>query len=486
MIARLREKVATAPRPASTALLILAVALVAGLTRLIELGSVPPGFRLEGATQVLFSRQIGDGFFPIFFGQEAAVSEPFLPYFIRLVSETGLDIVTTARLSAGLSGTGVAVACALWYRRVFGLWWGLAGGLLVATSFWQLMFSRQATPEMGTAFFSAVGLWCLWEGITRTDRDGRRFSIWYVASGLAFAGTFYVDVIAIALPGIVLVMVLPLIIVHQRENRQFDGSGILIMLGVMLVALAPLTSFYLDNPEIVRHNLEVSGGIPERLTEGQQGVLTLGEHLFWRGGADPATNLPGRPLLDPILAALTVLGFAWAIAHPLRPVHIVVLTWILVSIVPSALLNPESPAMLLPLTPVLFALPLIATKAAVEIAQRHRPRLAPLFAGLIAALITISAGWSLYDYFWQWPADDRVYQATNGDLRDAIEAAERLDGDDIPIYLATGDRDFIARAIAPELVYRPVVERDVLPMPARGVAFIIYPSSLEPHPALIP
>jgi hypothetical protein len=194
------------PGWAGALLLVACVGVVAAITRFARLSTDPPGFLIDEAASALFAQSINRDNLPIFFGGGTPdVQEPFFFYVMKWTGTVfGWD-VSGARTAAALCGVAAAVACALWYRRALGPLWGLAGGLLVATSFWQLMFSRQAIRPISMPVFAALGLWCLWEALHTPSGAPRPHRLgWYAAAGAAWGLGFYTYIsFRLALPAVV-------------------------------------------------------------------------------------------------------------------------------------------------------------------------------------------------------------------------------------------------------------------------------------------
>lgn len=478
----------TTTRPAALALI---VGLTAAIPRLLGLASRTPGFRELEATTALMGRRVNAGNLPIFFGQEQDAATPFFPYLVKITGELAGWGVTGPRLAAALCGIVAAVCCALWLARALGDIWGLVAGLLAATSFWQLMFSRQAVPPISTATFTALGLWLAWLGLERGRRPQpesllrRSDLLWYAAAGAAFGLGFFSHASYTVVPPLVLLTAGLLALSQQRARSSADALGPALLLLAMTVAMTPLAGYYLDNTENFRRALDLAAGLPDDLISTDDDVASGLLGLAWIGSDQAEMNLPGRPLLDPILAAWGVAGLLAALRRPHRALPGTLLIWLLLGVLAIGLVGGNTPSLYLPLAPVLAAFPVLGMQSVWALARDRDARLRRLAGTLIAASILASAGWSLYDYFWQWSGSEESYLAMRGDVRDAAEALDALPDDGHAVYFYAGDAGRIVRYLAPERTRHDLLSDHQLPLPARGDAYLIAPRSTAPEEQLL-
>jgi 4-amino-4-deoxy-L-arabinose transferase-like glycosyltransferase len=363
-----------------TGLLASVVGLLAALTRFPRLSTAPPGFLIDEAAAALFAQSINRQHLPVFFGGGTPdVQEPFFLYVMKWTGTLfGWDVYG-ARAAAALCGVAVAVACALWFRRALGVGWGLAGGVLVASSFWQLMFSRQAIRPISMPLCAAAGLWCLWEALecppdARTLGLPRRL-LWHAATGVLFGLGLY-TYIAFRLVGPAALAIGALLLWNRRAgDRRVDPRGLALALLLMLLVAVPLGRYYATHSaDFWRRTQQVrdqEGGasVLRDPLAATRGYLVTLRSFVWDGYAAPNVNQPGRPILDPLLALWAMAGFALALRHPLRPLHGVALLWFLVFILPSALSSPGHPVRELGATPAVFLFPLLAMRGLVQYAH---------------------------------------------------------------------------------------------------------------------
>ncbi|CAN5687416.1 hypothetical protein BH23CHL2_BH23CHL2_27590 [soil metagenome] len=468
----------------------LAVALLAGTLRLVGLATLTPGFHTSEATTALMARRVHRDNLPIFFGHDQDALAPFLPYMVKVTgSLTGWD-ATGPRLAAALCGIAAAVFCALWLVRAIGPVWGLASGVLAATSFWQIMFSRQAVPPISSAMFAALGLWLIWIALEYGSRNQparfyRRTDLpWYVAAGTALGLGFLTHASYVVVPTLILLAASVLAGNQLRARRDADVLGPALLLLAMLVAMTPLASHFLDQPEDIRRALDLTAGLPEDLTNTGGDVASGLLGLVWHGSEDAAVNLPGRPIFDPIIALWMVAGLLAALRHPTRALEGTLLIWTVVGVFAISLIGDNDPSLYFPLTPVFIALPVLGMQAAWRIARDRLQAARSAAIALITLSIVISAGWSIYDYFWQWSDAPETYEAMRGDVRDALDSFGGMPDDDIPAYIIAGDAGRIVRYLAPERPLHQIEGRNQISIPFNDDTFLIAPRSTGPAPQL--
>ncbi len=468
----------------------LVITLFAAMPRLAGLARWTPGFRIEEASLALMAQRVERGNLPIFFGTGQDAILPFFPYLVKVTGAIGGWGVFAPRLAAALCGIAAAVFVALWLVRALGPWWGLAGGLLVATSFWQIMFSRQALAPASAAMFASLGLWLAWIGLDRGMRQPslkilrRRDLPWYIAAGVAFGLGFYTDPGYTVVPAVVLLTSGLLAFNQQRSRPDADALGPALLILTMVIVMTPLAGYFLEYPQDFRRSLDLAAGLPDDLANTGDDVASGLLGLGWDGSERPEVNLPGRPLLDPILVFWALAGLVAALRHPIRAFEGTLLIWLAAGVFAIGLAGGNDPALYLSLTPVIFALPVLGMRAIWRLAGSRDRRFGRAAVMVIVLSVAASAGWSSYAYFWQWTGSVETYEAMRGDVRDAIDALAELPDDDIPVYVAAGDAGRIVRYLAPERARHDVESLDQISLAVDDDAYLIAPRSTQPVPQL--
>src|SRR5690606_36974210 len=201
------------------------------------------------------------------------------------------------------------------------------------------------------------------------------------------------------------------------------------------------------------------------------------------GDSDPAHNIPGRPLLAPILVVWGALGLGYALRRPLEPLHAGALIWLAGFLVTAIAIAPGNHEQMLALTPALFFFPVLGMAVTVRAALERGTRTATVVITVVALSIIGSAVWSVYDYV-QWTGDGETYQAFQGDVRDALEEVAVLPNDGHMVYFSTGKHGRIVRYLASERSRRDFDNTSTLPLPAEGSAYLVVPASAALHESL--
>lgn len=478
-----------------TLLVVLVTGLVAALMRLPWLANSPPGFSPAEARTALDARALSAG--DLLHSRSGALDnqQPLFGALVWLTSSLTGWGVTGPRLAAALLGIVAAVGCALWYRRALGPWAGIAGGFLVATTFPWLVISRQAQPAIGAAAFAALGLWCLWEGLGSNDLDRKRptqAGCWIIASGIMFG--LGIDSHPAFLPALAIVPLSAAFVIWRGPDRQKTTPGyrwLIAASAALLLCASPVIIDCLSNSGTIQQRMEQdwdADGQIETLAAPITVVRGYGKTLLaigWNGHDAATLGTPGRGLFDPLLLIGSIAGLAVVFARPLAPLHGVALIWLTGFGVLPALLDPGNPALLMPLTPILFLLPLLGLRAAWQLVQSRGQTVTRLAVTLAAVGIAASAGWSLVRYA-EWTRSDTTYFVFRADLREALAAVDRLAPGASPIYIAT--RSSTANPVldylgpsgsgnggprAPDPVQRAIDSQAILVVPADGIGYLI-------------
>ena len=453
------------------ALVLLAVIIVAAILRIPGLAGDPPGFRHEEAGVALAAQQIERGFFPIYFRDDTTAIEPAFVYAANLTGQLAGWGVDGPRLAAALLGIATAAGCALWFGRAMGTAWGLAGGLLVATSFWQIAFSRQAVPSITMAAVGVFGLWALWHATERRATQDRQTlpSGWYGLAGLLFGIGIYTDVAMRAVIPVALGIGIFFLLKRGYLYPAADWRGLLLGGVVMLLVAAPLISYFWQEPAVFRQGINNLGYGGSLVTN----TRATFDALLWSGSDVPAHTRSGRAVLDPVLAIWGVIGLLVAFRNPLHRLHAVALIWLAGFLLTAIIIAPGRHDQMLALTPVLFLLPLLGMRAVLNLARPRGALARGIALGVIILSLAGSASWSMMSYV-NWTTSGDTYRAFAGDVRDALEA---LPDDNMTVYVATGDNGRIVRYLAPERPRRDFDNPRMLPLPDAGPAYIVVPLS---------
>ncbi len=430
------------------ALVATAILLVAAFLRFWQLDVLPGGLHFDLAANLFDMQEVLDGARPLYFPRNTG-REPLVIYMesasalifgvtplaskvvtaafgLLSVAATGFVARQAARLARPLDPRGAELAA-------------LAAAGLMAGLYWSVHFSRFGlrTAAMPALLALAFGLelrgprvgWGTPSPFAARGGDpGPRPSpprgsgtLHWLGAG-AFVGlaldTYIggrIAPIAVALP----------LLVGLAIERHPRWIGRLALVGVAALAAAwPLVLWYLPQPEMfVEHRGDVfvfsqPDGTP---AEGRllSGIVSTAAAFVLRGSPGIAENLPGRPLFDPLGAAMLVVGLAAVVTWAARSrggalAATALLGWLVVMALPSALTVP-SPGFVRISGAVAPAV-VLAAVGVWCVAARLRDR--AWRAAVPAAVVAIGCLWTAHDYFGTWQRED-AYEATQAPKADA-------------------------------------------------------------------
>jgi len=353
------------PRWAFAVALALVLLVAAGL-RLYRLPELPVGLHFDEAANGILAGEIARGvetpiFIPSYTGKEVLFFY-WAGLWMKLLGVGPLAL----RLSAALAGLAT-VAATVWavrellHGRPDADWVALLTGAFLATSFWHLILSRYGFRAITQPLMQALTVGALWRGLRLSEERGKKQENeewrgesgtrgglgWLLLAGIFCGLTAYTYLAARAFP-LPLGAALVALLVADRGRRRARLAQLAIFVAAAALVLAPLAAYWLTHPGSFMTRTEQVAAAT--WADAWEGILACLNMFFLRGDPYIRFNLPHRPLLDPITAALFLLGIAAAakIQNPnLRP-HASILHSPF-SILSSLLSPPSSP--LSPLSP---------------------------------------------------------------------------------------------------------------------------------------
>jgi len=299
--------------------------LLALFMRLFRLSDLPLGIWYDESFVGLEARHMitDPTYRPLFFMNHSTIL--FMTYALAL-KWLG-DSIYAMRLVSVALGVGGVGAAYLFGRELRGPRFGLALAFILAVSRWHINFSRIAITNVEVTFFEFLSLFFL----VRLLKWGK----WRDALGAGLAIGFGLMVYtAFRLYVIVLIIFVLLSLIFWQKwwyvairNWQMFLSNLLILgLSVWLVIM-PLARFAQNHPEeFFGRTREVS-----IFNKRDQPILSQAvwestkKHLLmfnYRGDRNGRHNLPGEPMLDPLMGVLAVLGFGLTLAGARRPINL--------------------------------------------------------------------------------------------------------------------------------------------------------------------
>ena len=164
----------------------VACLLAAAALRFPELTTIPPGLHFDEAANAILAGDIGlRGARPIFIPSYTGKESLFFYLAGGMMALLGESIFALRFTAALLGLLTVAVTyrlggALLRDRRV-----GLLAAVLLATSFWHLLFSRLGFRAVSQPLLQGLTVWLLLQGLTATQNERRGARLSFVLAGVA-------------------------------------------------------------------------------------------------------------------------------------------------------------------------------------------------------------------------------------------------------------------------------------------------------------
>ncbi|HLB49382.1 MAG TPA: glycosyltransferase family 39 protein, partial [Anaerolineales bacterium] len=250
-----------------------------------------------------------------------------LSFRILGVSTESIRIVTTA------FGLATVVLAFMTGREAFGNRFGLILAFLFAISRWHVTFSRFGVYTISLPFFELLTIWLL----LRARRTGQLHDFAWAGLALGYGLNFYIAVRLFV--GVVFIYILYRLVTTfwRRLAEELPQSKTALLGGLAAfvlaasLAAAPLIQYALANPDQYwgRAN-QVSIFAQYDPADWPKALyLNTVKHLSMfnlEGDHNGRHNLPGEPMLDPIMGVLFVLGLALTVSRVNLPVNLLMLT----------------------------------------------------------------------------------------------------------------------------------------------------------------
>lgn len=401
--------------------------LVAAFFRTWDLTTNPPGLHPDELINTRLSEQLRQGDVAVIYDDvEPAREGLYYAVLAASTTATGRGLMLWRLPSVWLAMLSLSVATLL-ARRLYGRRVALMALGLMAVSFWAVWMGRTVQHVALMPLATCFVLYTFARAFTSPHKT--ESSLWFTVGGLALGLSLYVHATAWTLLALFLVYVVYRAAVNRPEIRR-HRANIWYALLLTLTIDVPLIIYTVRYPG-TRELLPLArqpgliAEIPERLLSALSALVLQGDML-------PAQNLPGRPVLGPVVGALFVLGIGVALARWRRAPYGLALLWLLIGLLPAAFHSRRADfEFMAVILPVVFAFPALGLRAVVQVARerlRGRPRQAgvALVGAIVAALIVANAIWTYRDYFLIWPAREDVrlaYQSEIGALAHYLDTS---------------------------------------------------------------
>lgn len=315
--------------------LLIEIAVVLGLTvlaasfRFYDITNYPAGLFpdeaangedalliLDGDDRPFYER--GNGREALYFYLEAALIKFF-----------GVG-VWQLHVASAIIGTLTIVALYFAVRPFFGRIAATLAALFLTTSHWHVTLSRTGFRAILIPLFVAAFTAFVGSTVVAVKKNRVRDAYIYAAlAGIAFAGGFYSYIAYRVMVGVIFGVLILLGLAAFHPGIGFPhvrryGKQTVVAIAAALITFAPIGWYFIQHPiafvgragqvSVFNHELQekygggtLLGTIWYSARETTRSFFIPPGDLNWRH------NVPGYPLLNPVVALLFLLGFAWAL-----------------------------------------------------------------------------------------------------------------------------------------------------------------------------
>ena len=420
--------------------LLLIIALAAAL-RFYKLTEIPPGLHFDEGFKAVTARSLLEGAPPQLFFESDMGEEPLAIYLVAAAVRLFGSEPWVVRLPSAIVGV-LTIPLAWWLgrelapraRRLV----GLGTALVLAILYWHVSFSRIGMEPILVPFFAALAFAALARGLNTGSRPA------FVLSGLALGGSLYTYKAGYFVPILALLFVAYATLVERGFLRR-HGRGLLLAGLVALLVAAPIGVYFATHLEnFLQRPASVTLDSPgQGLLDNLPRVLGM---FFVAGDANPRSNLPGRPALDPFLAGLFLLGVGRSLFRFRDPKGFLPVLWTGVMILPT-LVTEHAPhfGRAIGATPALALLCALGGWTFWEIGKRvsgnreigtwHFVVASILGVGLVFSGVSTARA-----YFHTWGGSPDLFYAYDVGLGEVAEYVTRLSADEL-VYLTPAAHD---------------------------------------------
>ncbi len=471
--------------------LLLLITLLGAALRFYQLADIPPGLHFDEAFKGVTARALLQGAPPKLFFEADMGEEPMAIYLVAAALGSVGQEPWVVRLPSAIIGT-LTIPLAWWlgrelarlaYQRGDGLqaqMLGLGTASVLAILYWHLSFSRIGMEPILVPFFAILAFAALAHGLNSAE-EGKPSYPAFVLSGLALGGSLYTYKAGYFVPVVAALFVAYAALVERGFLRR-HGRGLLVTGLLALLVAVPIVLYFATHPANFLQRpasvaLTAGGGTPEALwpslLDNVPRVLGM---FFLQGDANPRSNLPGRPALDPFLALLFVVGLGRSVVGFRRPGFALLPIWLITMTLPT-LVTEYAPHFgraigAVPALAVLCALGgMTLWRGATRLGWRWLEASLALLLGLGLVFSGISTAQA---YFGTWARSPDSFYAYDEGLVQVADYVNTLPSDQ-NVYLTPTSRDHYTLQYA---IHRPFASFDgraglVLPPPERAATVIV-------------
>jgi uncharacterized membrane protein len=364
----------------------------------------------------------------------------------------------------GLASVGLAFLAG---REAYGHRFGLLFAFAVAVSHWHVNFSRFGVYTMSVSCFGLLAIWFL----LRARRTHQLHDFAWAGLALGFGLNFY---IAARLLVVVLFIYLAYELLLAFWHRLAPAGtqplpkstlvvGLLALMVTVWLSIAPLVQYALTYPDLYwGRSSDVSifthRDEPDLATALYKNTVTHLLMFNYHGDNNGRHNLPGEPMLDPVMGVFFVLGLGLAVSRFRNPINLLMLALFVVGLMGGILsLDFEAPQSTRAFNAIIPALYFVALTIETLWRGADRLTISPGVRRLMLSLTVIGLGgfmiyYNAETYFVRQANNDRVWYEYNGietmtayRMKAAFAAGDSIYGS---VYL---NNHIVIQFLAPEI-----------------------------------
>ncbi len=305
------------------------VIMLACFMRLYNFTELPFGIWFDEAEAGLQAREMvqNEDYRPAFYSP-INVTGHLLGLYALALRYLG-DNIYALRFVSVLFGLGGVVVAYLFGNELRGPRFGLALAFLLAVARWHINFSRIAMTGIDAPFFEFLSLFFL----VRLLKQGHlRDAMWAGLSlgfGLMFYTAFRLFIMALVIFGVLAIVrwwSQVFNALRKKDWQKYALIGLVLLLSGWLVIM-PLVQHALNKPEDFLYRTRQISIFTKRDQPDLGRALwsSTRQHLLmfnFMGDRNGRHNLPGEPMLDPLMGILVVLGLGLALSRTRHPVNL--------------------------------------------------------------------------------------------------------------------------------------------------------------------
>ena len=317
--------------------ILAAIIALGAFLRFYRINEVPPGLRFDEAFNLMDILALLQGQFAIFFPANNG-REPLFNYLASVATALFGAQPLALRVTAAIIGTATILLVHGFTRALFtsssvergrvGVGIGLLAAFLMAISVWHIYYSRYGLRVILALPLTILTLWWFWRGITLSCKTGEgRVGVAprdFVFAGICAALTAYTYLSGRLLPLVLIALTIAAIVLDRKNARAYI-QGLVITGVVAFVLFIPLGAYFVAHPDdFLAHGTSLSI-FDARVNNGDI-VSTLWSNLakiagmfFVRGDFEDFRNVPNRPVFDPFIGVLFVVGLGLLLRDLVTP-----------------------------------------------------------------------------------------------------------------------------------------------------------------------